>query len=95
MTPPVRSPLLDYLIAAVSTVVGLLATQGLISNQWEKTISGIAAVAIPLAYIAAMAIYRAAHVHASALRAAATTVTPAVAAATSTTSAAAASDVPR
>lgn len=63
---PVRSPLLDYLIASASTVVGLLATQGLISNQWERTISGIAAVVIPLTYLVVSQIVAAVHAHGAA-----------------------------
>lgn len=66
LPPLVRSPLVDYCIAAVSTTVGLLATQGLISNGWERTISGIAAVLIPLVYLAVMGVYRSVHLHAAA-----------------------------
>lgn len=62
MYPPAQSPLVAYLIASTSTVVSLLATQGLITNGWERTISGIAAVVIPLVYLAANAV----HAHASA-----------------------------
>lgn len=46
------------LVAAVTTVVGLLVSQGLVDNGTEKLIGGIASTLIPLVWIVADAIIR-------------------------------------
>ena len=45
------SSLSAYALSAVTAITSLLVTQGLISNAWERTISGIASVVIPAAFL--------------------------------------------
>jgi predicted histidine transporter YuiF (NhaC family) len=44
--------------AALTSLVGLLVTQGLITNHSEKTITGLAAILVPIAWQLADAIIR-------------------------------------
>lgn len=69
-------PIVAYVIAGVSTIIGLLVSQGLIDNSWERTITGIAAVALPLGYLAVNAIAHLAHAK---VQAAVIAATPSVA----------------
>jgi hypothetical protein len=54
----------EYLLAGLTTLVGLFATQGLISNGLEKLITGSAAVLLPLGFLVGQALIKAAHKHA-------------------------------
>jgi hypothetical protein len=56
-TPPIiLPPLVAYLVAVVSAVVGLLVSLGIVDNDLEKLIGGLAAILIPAAYVIANAI---------------------------------------
>lgn len=56
MTTPNVTP--AQIISTILAVVGLFATQGLISNDTEKVIGGLAAILIPVAWQLADAIIR-------------------------------------
>jgi hypothetical protein len=49
---------LAQILAGLTTVIGLFASQGLITNQQEKLITGIAAVVLPIVLVAADAVIR-------------------------------------
>lgn len=51
----------EYLIAAATTLASLFLTQGLITNNTEKIISGTASVAVPLAFLVGQAAIKAVH----------------------------------
>lgn len=57
---PVPAPTLtpEYAIAALTTLVGLFATQGLISNGTEKIITGVASVLLPLVFVIVQAVLK-------------------------------------
>lgn len=56
-TPPFAvPPLVAYLIASVSAVVGLFVSQGILDPRIEKIIGGLAAILLPLGYVLANAI---------------------------------------
>jgi hypothetical protein len=52
------TPIQAQLLALTTAVVGLLLTQGLITNNTEKAITGIASILIPLGWQIADAIIR-------------------------------------
>lgn len=51
----------QVLVAAVSSTVGLLLSQSLISNSVAKLVTGMAAIWIPLGYLGVVAILHLAH----------------------------------
>jgi hypothetical protein len=55
-TPYVLSPLVAYLVAVVSSTVGLLVSLGYVDNRLEKLVAGLAAILIPAVYVIANAI---------------------------------------
>jgi hypothetical protein len=61
------SPLAAYLIAAVTAAAALLAGEHFIDNRYEKLITGMAAIIIPVGFMVANAIHHAARarVHAA------------------------------
>lgn len=56
MPSPALTP--TYVIAAVTTVVALFATQGLIDSATGQLVTGLAAVLIPLAFVVAESILK-------------------------------------
>jgi hypothetical protein len=46
-----------YAIAAVTSIVALFATQGLIDNNVEKLVTGIASIVIPAVFALAHAVF--------------------------------------
>lgn len=63
LDPSNPSVLPEAVLSAVSTLVGLFATQGLITNNTEKLVTGSASVLVPLLFLAGQALIKAAHAH--------------------------------
>jgi hypothetical protein len=61
-------PLVQYVITAISSAVALLATQGLIDNRWEKLVTGLASILIPLGYLVYAAVVHASNARVTAAR---------------------------
>lgn len=66
MSTPSLTP--AYILAVITTVVGLFVTQGLISNGTEKLVTGLAAAFVPLGIALAHSLFHA-HVQAAKINA--------------------------
>jgi hypothetical protein len=55
MPKPTLTP--AYILAAITTVVALFLTQGLIDSKTEKLVTGLAAVLVPAIFVLAHALF--------------------------------------